>query len=198
MKTKFAIGCLVQWYECDIIEEYVDSLKDAIDIYDGEVTIDFIISINQDLEKCVDDLRLEECRKKILSKFYTMYSIENQSEWMDKFPDSTTYINCRMKEYNNSDFQPPNIIGPQTSWYDPKDLFNKLPKNYDLILIDGPGGHWGRGGFLKFLDKFKTNIPILFDDINREAEFDLMVKTSIILEKEYKILDNDKSLGYIL
>ena len=30
MKTKFAIGCLVQWYECDIIEEYVDSLKDAM------------------------------------------------------------------------------------------------------------------------------------------------------------------------
>ena len=29
MKTKFAIGCLVQWYECDIIEEYVESLKDA-------------------------------------------------------------------------------------------------------------------------------------------------------------------------
>jgi hypothetical protein len=30
MKTKFAIGCLVQWYEVDIIGEYVDSLADAI------------------------------------------------------------------------------------------------------------------------------------------------------------------------
>ena len=29
MKTKFAIGCLVQWYEVDIIGEYVDSLKEA-------------------------------------------------------------------------------------------------------------------------------------------------------------------------
>ena len=27
MKTKFAIGCLIQWYEVDIIEEYLDSLK---------------------------------------------------------------------------------------------------------------------------------------------------------------------------
>jgi hypothetical protein len=27
MKTKFAIGCLVQWYECDIIEEYVERSK---------------------------------------------------------------------------------------------------------------------------------------------------------------------------
>ena len=31
MKTKFAIGCLVQWYEIEIIEEYIDSLKDTID-----------------------------------------------------------------------------------------------------------------------------------------------------------------------
>ena len=67
MKTRFAIGCLVQWYECDIIEEYVDSLKDAIDVYDGEVIIDFTICINQDLEKCIDDLKLEECHKKILN-----------------------------------------------------------------------------------------------------------------------------------
>jgi len=67
MKTKFAIGCLVQWYECDIIEEYVDSLKDAIDTYDGEVIVDFTICINQDLEKCIDDLKLEECHKKILN-----------------------------------------------------------------------------------------------------------------------------------
>ena len=67
MKTKFAIGCLVQWYECDIIGEYVDSLKDAIDTYDGEVIVDFTICINQDLEKCIDDLKLEECHKKILN-----------------------------------------------------------------------------------------------------------------------------------
>ena len=43
MKTKFAIGCLIQWYEVDIIEEYIDSLRDAVDYYDGEVKIDFTI-----------------------------------------------------------------------------------------------------------------------------------------------------------
>ena len=54
-KTKFAIGCLVQWYECDIIEEYVNSLKDALSIYDGDVLVDFLICANQDLEKCIND-----------------------------------------------------------------------------------------------------------------------------------------------
>ena len=51
MKTKIAIGCLVQWYECDIIEEYVDSLKDAIEQYDGQVMVDFTNVVNEELEK---------------------------------------------------------------------------------------------------------------------------------------------------
>jgi hypothetical protein len=64
-KTKFAIGCLVQWYEVDVIGEYLDSLKDAIDVYDGEVLVDFTICMNQDLEKCIDKEQLELCRTNI-------------------------------------------------------------------------------------------------------------------------------------
>ena len=51
MKTKFAIGCLVQWYEIEIIEEYIESLKDAIDVYDREVLLDFTFITCQELEK---------------------------------------------------------------------------------------------------------------------------------------------------
>ena len=65
MKTKFAIGCLVQWYECDIIEEYVDSLKDAIEAYDGQVIVDFTIVGNQDLEKCISEEQMKQCIGKI-------------------------------------------------------------------------------------------------------------------------------------
>ena len=67
MKTKFAIGCLVQWYECDIIEEYVDSLKDAIEAYDGQVIVDFTIVGNQDLEKCTSKEQMNKCIDKIES-----------------------------------------------------------------------------------------------------------------------------------
>ena len=67
METKFAIGCLVQWYECDIIEEYVDSLKDALDAYKGEVLVDFLICANQDLEKCIDGKTFADCQIKIKS-----------------------------------------------------------------------------------------------------------------------------------
>ena len=70
MKTKFAIGCLVQWYEADIIGEYIDSLVDAINEYDGEVLVDFVITKNhkqhehfngtpKDMEKCLDDIKIK-------------------------------------------------------------------------------------------------------------------------------------------
>jgi hypothetical protein len=65
MKTKFAIGCLIQWYECDIIGEYVASLKDTINAYDGEVIVDFTISTNEELEKCVSAEKKSECIEKI-------------------------------------------------------------------------------------------------------------------------------------
>ena len=65
MKTKFAIGCLVQWYECDIIEEYVNSLKDALKEYEGEVIVDFTIITNEDLEKCISAEQKNKCIEKI-------------------------------------------------------------------------------------------------------------------------------------
>ena len=66
-KTKFAIGCLVQWFECDIIGEYVASLNDAIKEYDGQVIVDFTIVGNQDLEKCISKEQMDECIMKIES-----------------------------------------------------------------------------------------------------------------------------------
>ncbi len=79
MKTKFAIGCLVQWYEVDIIEEYVDSLKDAINEYDGEVLVDFTIVMNQQLEHTSLDrndwISLREKLKEIIHSVKT-YNVE--------------------------------------------------------------------------------------------------------------------------
>ena len=52
MKTKFAIGCLVQWYEIDILEGYIDTLLRAIDSYSlDQVLIDLKLVTNQELEQ---------------------------------------------------------------------------------------------------------------------------------------------------
>jgi hypothetical protein len=65
MKTKFAIGCLIQWFECDIVGEYIDTLRDAIKAYEGEVEVHFTIVGNEDLEKCTSKEAKEECILKI-------------------------------------------------------------------------------------------------------------------------------------
>ena len=66
-KTKFAIGCLVQWYECDIINEYIETLKEAIDQYDGEVIVDINIITDETLEKCISREQHDKCILKISS-----------------------------------------------------------------------------------------------------------------------------------
>ena len=65
MDTKFAIGCLVQWYECDIIEEYINSLKEAVNQYNGEIIMDILIVGNQQLEKCTSEEQHIKCIDKI-------------------------------------------------------------------------------------------------------------------------------------
>ena len=52
LKNKFAIGCLVQWYEIEIIEEYINSVKKALKQVDNteNVLVDFTFTTNQKLE----------------------------------------------------------------------------------------------------------------------------------------------------
>jgi len=99
MKTKFAIGCLVQWYECNIIEYYIDSLKDAVEAYDGEVDIDICIVTDTTLEKPTsEEDKIEAvtkintiCRNAFGYKYYsrevdTLYTIADyRREFNDKF-----------------------------------------------------------------------------------------------------------------
>lgn len=147
------------------------------------------------------------CGTKQMSKHYKMYSIENYKEWIDKY--DSTYIYAPIKEYSSeawwdeAPFEAPEGIShegggdKQKGWYDPEIVKNNLPKDYDLILIDGPNGMFGRGGFYKYLDWFKHDVPIIIDDVNRKAEEELMILVSKKLNKNYKIL-SDNVTGVIL
>lgn len=80
MKTKFAIGCLVQWYEVEILSEYIDSLLAAVDIYSrDQVLIDLKITTNQELEQLDNPDRLVD----LLSQF---------DKEIKKLDDYLTYI----------------------------------------------------------------------------------------------------------
>ena len=118
---------------------------------------------------------------------YIMYSVENQPEWFDRYPNHTTYINCRTKDYDN-EYTAPNIEN-QRGWYHPDDIFPNLPESYDLILVDGPGGPFGRGGFYKHIDKLNTDVPMIFDDIHRAEEGLLISLISEHVKRDYELID---------
>ena len=56
LKNKFAIGCLIQWYEIELIPLYLDSVKRAIDHIENKenVIIDLYFNTSQALER-IDD-----------------------------------------------------------------------------------------------------------------------------------------------
>ena len=59
IKNKIAIGCLIQWYEIELIEEYLQSVKNAVDIIDNKdnVVIDLYFNCSEELEK-VDEKQI--------------------------------------------------------------------------------------------------------------------------------------------
>lgn len=72
MSTKFAIGALVQWYEVDILSEYVETLVQAIDTYkkDG-VSVHLMLCTNQELEQIEEGKSMSD----IVDKFYRETSV---------------------------------------------------------------------------------------------------------------------------
>jgi len=158
-----------------------------------------------------------------LSEYFTMISVENQVAWQNKFSENTTYINIGNKKYDNGldlpeSFNKSKLFPVETwwdknpkkfeaydgfekydtGWYNPDQLLPQLPNKdkYDMIIIDGPGGWLGRSGFLKYIDYFNTNVPILVDDIQREQEFLLLQKISEKVNRKYTVLE-DKCTGVV-
>ena len=52
LNNKFAIGCLVQWYEIEIFEEYLESLMNSLKEIDNKenVIVDIFFNMAQNLE----------------------------------------------------------------------------------------------------------------------------------------------------
>lgn len=117
-----------------------------------------------------------------LSKHYTVWSIEHNSEWVGKY--DTHYIYAPI--VNN--------------WYDSKIIKEQLPKDYDLLLIDGPAQKPNRRDlFFDNIDLFKTDIPIIVDDVQWKEEYKLMVKIADHLQRKFKVFKSkQKKFGVIL
>lgn len=97
---------------------------------------------------------------RFLSKHYVMTSVENDHEFINLY--KSTYIYAHLVD----------------GWYSLDVLRAQLPLDYDLIIVDGPVGSEPRTGFLKHLNLFRQDVPIIVDDVWREAERNMAVALS--------------------
>ena len=120
-----------------------------------------------------------------LAKYYTMYSIEHDRKWVNKYPSH--YIYAPIKEYDTY------------QWYNTDLLKSNLPAKYDLIIIDGPTGKIGREGFIYNLGLFNTDVMLIIDDVDRPAELQILKDVSKKLGRSYTIYEcsDGKSFGVI-
>ena len=117
-----------------------------------------------------------------LSKHYKVYSVEQDKNWLNLAKDST-YIHAPI--INN--------------WYDSNILFENIPSEYDLLLVDGPSGTGNRNGIQNYWDQFNTDIPIVMDDTHRLAEYNFAFESAEILNKKITIVPgHQKSFAILL
>jgi hypothetical protein len=119
-----------------------------------------------------------------LVKNYIVHSVEHDINWVNKY--GSNYIYAPLK---------PIINALDVNWYDVFALKQKLPEKYDLILIDGPpstaDNRRSREGFYWNLNLFNLDgVIIIFDDIQREHDFNNMILVSKKLGRTYEIFES--------
>ncbi len=132
MKTKFAIGCLVQWYECDVVEDYIISLKEAIEEYGTprvDVEVHFAVSLSQKLEKCVSKEQLDKCKEKIHNLIHD--NLYGTTEYKYKLYTISQY----RKEFNTNYSEKADVlIWGESDAILPKQMFTVLNDLHQVSL----------------------------------------------------------------
>jgi hypothetical protein len=146
MKTKFAIGCLVQWYECDIIEEYVETLKEALEAYDGDVIVDFWICSNQELEQCISKKQFADCLVKIRQTV--------TGPWSINLSPSLVSIADYRRDFNEKYCEDVDVlIWGESDMLVPKQMFNILHELHIMSMRNNHPKYLSFFGTCKMWDK---------------------------------------------
>ena len=80
----------------------------------------------------------------------------------------------------------------EKGWYDLDVVKQHWPTDPQCVIVDGPPGFIGRTGILSILDKLRDVPMILVDDIDREAELQLLQMLSTKLDRIQTTYDVEK------
>tara|TARA_Y100000593_G_C4310036_1_gene337910 strand:+ start:1379 stop:2392 length:1014 start_codon:yes stop_codon:yes gene_type:complete len=109
LSNKFAIGCLIQWYEIEMIEEYLQSVKNAVDVIDNKknVIIDLYFNCSEELEKVDEEqITISEIKHKyedILKKLFDdlEWGGYNIKSYMNEISNSMYTIADYRRDFND-------------------------------------------------------------------------------------------------
>lgn len=116
----------------------------------------------------------------VLAERYHVFSVEHDPAWLNRH--EADYIYAPLKN----------------GWYCVEMLRPKLPKRYDLLIVDGPPGE-SRLQMVKHLALFDLNCHIIFDDVNRETDNALACIVSVATKRPLTVFDepDGRQFGYI-
>ena len=109
ISNKIAIGCLIQWYEIEIIEEYLQSVKNAVDLIDNKenVVIDLYFNCSQELEKVDEEqITMSDIKKRYDDLLEDMfgdldYGGYNVNSYINEFSNVMYTIANYRRDFNN-------------------------------------------------------------------------------------------------
>jgi len=74
--VKIAIGCHVMWYEIEMVEEYVESLRQLVEQvpidHRGNIHIDFYLNISQHFERAESDSILQKVENRFIGEILSL------------------------------------------------------------------------------------------------------------------------------
>jgi len=110
IKNKFAIGCLIQWYEIEMVGEYLQSVKNSIKNIDNKenIIVDLYFNCDQTLEK-VDESQMSmvEVREKFDKLLFDIFDYEDNDEVgvVSNTYNLTIKFNMRNNIYTIADYR---------------------------------------------------------------------------------------------
>ena len=97
---------------------------------------------------------------KSLAEICTVHSVEHDSRFLN-IHESVNYIHSPLVEFKPFDeFK-------ETMSYNFQIISDNLPKNLDMVIVDGPPENYGRSGLLHHLEIFNDNCIWIIDDVLR-------------------------------
>ena len=110
VNNTFAIGCLIQWYEIELIEEYLQSVKNAVDLIDNKenVIVDLYFNCSQELEKVDEEQTtisdIKHKYKDILKKLFgeLQYGGYNIHSYINEVSNSMYTIADYRRDFNDN------------------------------------------------------------------------------------------------